>query len=72
MTAPHSGGSDGQPPSELRLAVTFTGGVSLAVWMGGIARDMNLLLAASRKRHGETTADTTGPGTSSCLYPVST
>ena len=63
MTAPHSGGSDGQPPSELRLAVTFTGGVSLAVWMGGIAREMNLLLAASRKRHGETTADTTGPGT---------
>jgi patatin-related protein len=32
--------------SELRLAVTFTGGVSLAVWMGGIAREMNLLLAA--------------------------
>jgi patatin-related protein len=63
MTAAHSGGADGQPPSELRLAVTFTGGVSLAVWMGGIAREMNLLLAASRKRHGETTADTTEPGT---------
>jgi hypothetical protein len=34
------------PRSELRLAVTFTGGVSLAVWMGGIAREMDLLLAA--------------------------
>ncbi|MEX2980809.1 patatin-like protein [Streptomyces sp. C36] len=32
--------------SELRLAATFTGGVSLAVWMGGIAREMNLLAAA--------------------------
>ncbi|GHG61509.1 putative membrane protein [Streptomyces griseocarneus] len=32
--------------SEVRLAATFTGGVSLAVWMGGIAREMNLLAAA--------------------------
>lgn len=47
-----------QPPSELRLAVAFTGGVSLAVWMGGMAREMNLLLAASRIRRGESVADT--------------
>ncbi len=56
---------DGQPaapPPQLRLAVAFTGGVSLAVWMGGMAREMNLLLAASRIRRGETVADTTEPG----------
>ncbi|WP_406365638.1 patatin-like protein [Streptomyces sp. NBC_01546] len=34
--------------SELRLAATFTGGVSLAVWMGGVAREMNLLAGAGR------------------------
>ncbi|MGW1377521.1 patatin-like protein [Streptomyces sp. NPDC002446] len=34
--------------SELRLAATFTGGVSLAVWMGGVAREMNLLTGADR------------------------
>jgi predicted acylesterase/phospholipase RssA len=44
---------DGLPYSELRLAVAFTGGVSLAVWMGGMAREMNLLLAASRAERGE-------------------
>ncbi len=30
------------------MAATFTGGVSLSVWMGGVAREMNLLAAASR------------------------
>src|ERR1700744_2990744 len=29
---------------EVRLAVVMTGGVSLAVWMGGVARELNLLL----------------------------
>lgn len=29
---------------ELRLAVIMTGGVSLAIWMGGVARELNLLL----------------------------
>jgi predicted acylesterase/phospholipase RssA len=56
---------DGQPAAplpQLRLAVAFTGGVSLAVWMGGMAREMNLLLAASRIRRGETVADTTESG----------
>lgn len=56
---------DGQPAApepQLRLAVAFTGGVSLAVWMGGMAREMNLLLAASRIRRGETVADTTASG----------
>lgn len=56
----------GQPPadhgghttSELRLAATFTGGVSLAVWMGGLAREMNLLVQASRCRDGQEVAST--------------
>ena len=36
MSAPQPGGADNppQPAAELRLAVAFTGGVSLAVWMG--------------------------------------
>ena len=53
MTAPPSAAGDGLPYSELRLAVAFTGGVSLAVWMGGMAREMNVLLAASRAERGE-------------------
>lgn len=35
---------------ELRIATTMTGGVSLAVWMGGVAREINLLAQASRWR----------------------
>ena len=35
---------------EVRLATTITGGVSLAVWMGGLVRELNLLLQASRQR----------------------
>jgi patatin-related protein len=54
--------SNNPPATELRLAVAFTGGVSLAVWMGGMAREMNLLLAASRLRRGESVADTTEQG----------
>ena len=53
VSAPPGGAGDGRPDSELRLAVAFTGGVSLAVWMGGMAREMNLLLAASRAERGE-------------------
>ena len=29
---------------EIRLAVVMTGGVKLAIWMGGMARELNLLL----------------------------
>jgi len=42
--------SDAAPSSsdylrqEIRLAVVMTGGVSLAIWMGGVARELNLLL----------------------------
>ena len=28
---------EARPPKELRLAVVMTGGVSLAIWMGGVA-----------------------------------
>lgn len=35
---------------EIRLALAFTGGVSLAVWMGGVARELNLLVQASECR----------------------
>jgi patatin-related protein len=35
---------------ELRLATTMTGGVSLAVWMAGVAREINLLAQASQWR----------------------
>ena len=50
---------NGQPAGELpvtgltqdvRFAVTMSGGVSLAVWMGGIAREVNLLQQASNAR----------------------
>ncbi|MEV4560493.1 patatin-like protein [Kitasatospora sp. NPDC049285] len=47
---PHTGITAVEP--EIRLAATFTGGVSLAIWMGGVAREMNLLSAASRLRQG--------------------
>src|SRR6185312_16132230 len=35
---------------EIRLAPAFTGGVSLAVWMGGVTRELDLLVQASARR----------------------
>jgi patatin-related protein len=35
---------------ELRLATTITGGVSLAIWMAGVVRELNLLAQASEWR----------------------
>src|SRR5262249_34930011 len=35
---------------EVRFAVAMSGGVSLAVWMGGVARELNLLQQASNLR----------------------
>ncbi len=45
---------------ELRLATTMTGGVSLAIWMAGVTREINLLSQASqwRFRRGELPAST--------------
>ncbi|MDX6245240.1 MAG: hypothetical protein QOE76_2963 [Frankiales bacterium] len=47
--------ADGPRPAtlstqELRFAMAFTGGVSLAIWMGGIAREVDLLIQASDRR----------------------
>ena len=45
---------DGKPVTlltqEIRFAATLTGGVSLAVWMGGIARELDILVHASDDR----------------------
>jgi patatin-related protein len=49
------------PAQELRLAITMSGGVSLAIWMGGVARELNLLTEASDRRPaapGELPGDT--------------
>ena len=45
---------------ELRLATTMTGGVSLAIWMAGVTREINLLAQASQWRltGGDLTAST--------------
>jgi patatin-related protein len=42
----------GPAPQEVRLAVTMVGGVSLAVWMGGVAREISHVVQASRKLNG--------------------
>lgn len=43
---------------ELRLATTMTGGVSLAIWMAGVTREINLLAQASQWRRVGTTFPT--------------
>ncbi|WP_284747948.1 patatin-like protein [Amycolatopsis sp. RTGN1] len=42
--------AEGRPPwpQEIRIAMTMTGGSSLAVWMGGVAAEVSELLQASR------------------------
>src|SRR4051794_32311367 len=35
-------------PTEVRVALVMNGGVSLAVWMGGVAHEIDLLRRASR------------------------
>ncbi len=40
--------ADAGTTQDLRFAVAMSGGVSLAVWMGGVAREINLLQQASR------------------------
>lgn len=46
---------------ELRLATTMTGGVSLAIWMAGVAREINLLAQASQWRRAGGTFPTDNP-----------
>ena len=38
-------------PQELRLAVVMTGGVSLAIWMGGVASEIDQLIRARDANH---------------------
>ena len=48
---------------ELRLAVVLTGGVSLAVFMHGVSRELAKLTRASKVLHSHDTSPT-GPATS--------
>src|SRR5690349_2830204 len=52
-SSPHTVVSDAT--QEVRFATAMTGGVSLAIWMGGVARELNLLDQASREREGAET-----------------
>ncbi len=47
----------GNKPSEIRLALVLNGGISLAVWMGGVARELDLLRRASRRPSGSGSED---------------
>ena len=47
---------------EVRFAVAMSGGVSLAVWMGGVAREMNLLQQASNLRRSPSSPASAGTG----------
>ena len=47
---------------EVRFAVAMSGGVSLAVWMGGVAREMNLLQQASNLRRSPSPPASAGTG----------
>ena len=51
-------GSVSDLSQDVRVAVAMTGGVSLAVWMGGIAREINLLQQASNLRPRATATPT--------------
>ncbi len=52
--APKSPAPAGKPVTlltqEIRFAATLTGGVSLAVWMGGVCRELDILVHASDDR----------------------
>ncbi|HTZ43991.1 MAG TPA: patatin-like protein [Jatrophihabitans sp.] len=67
MTEPHGAGR-ATPVTpltqEIRLATTMTGGVSLAIWMGGVARELDLITQASNLRRlgADVTLADTDPG----------
>ncbi|MET0275572.1 MAG: patatin-like protein, partial [Acidimicrobiia bacterium] len=53
---------------DVRFAATMTGGVSLAIWMGGVARELNLLEQASFDRE-HLAADQPLPPTDAATAP---
>ena len=53
--------SNSEAKQEIRFAIAMSGGVSLAVWMGGVAREINLLQQASNLRQRQDDA-AAGPG----------
>jgi patatin-related protein len=55
-------GSVNDLSQDVRVAVAMTGGVSLAVWMGGVAREINLLQQASNLRPRDAVAPGAAPG----------
>lgn len=67
LTPDHSDNRDPRPSTlatqEIRLALAFTGGVSLAIWMGGVARELDLLVQASERRRilGQDEVDASTP-----------
>ncbi|MER7756084.1 DUF3376 domain-containing protein [Kitasatospora sp. NPDC097643] len=48
-------------PEEVRLALVLNGGISLAVWMGGVTHELDLLRRASRGDPAETVAEQDRP-----------
>jgi len=53
QAAPPAPAAPAAPPPELRIALVMNGGVSLAVWIGGVTAEYARLMAAGR-RLGET------------------
>src|SRR3954463_10476471 len=46
-TAPTAGRAAMAPEHEIRLALVMNGGVSLAVWMGGVTHELDLIRRAT-------------------------
>jgi patatin-related protein len=65
-TAPENGVSP--TTQELRLAIVLTGGVSLAIWMGGVCREIDLLNQASDPAGQVPTGRTEGDRQVTALY----
>jgi patatin-related protein len=59
-----NGSHNGSHPAdqEVRLAVTMVGGVSLAIWMGGVAREISHVVQASRELNAVPAPASNGAG----------
>ena len=60
--SPDPAATDPGTTQDVRFAVAMSGGVSLAVWMGGVAREVNLLQQASRSPRRDPGPADPGPG----------